>query len=105
MQSFTEHMLEYLRAVLQENYSDPRSHDLVEEIHPGFKERLKVYEENVDTYEKTESETLLIYLMKEEFILSGMEEDASIERMRRTFERMKENRRNWKVADLTLKKP
>ena len=104
MVDFKEHMLEYLQCVMMESYSVPNSHDLVEELNPGFKERLKVYSENVQMYKQTEDDSLLIALLKEEFILSGMEEEATVERMRRTFERAKESRRDWKIEDLKLKK-
>lgn len=103
MQSFQEHMVEYLQSVIMDSYAIPSTHDLTEELNPGFKDRLAVYSENVDSYKETGDDALLISLLKEEFILSGMEDEAGIERMRRSLKRANETRRNWKAEDLKSK--
>lgn len=95
MITFVEHMVEYLNGVAQteENvvaWIDARKKD------KGFRKRLMAYGERVNQeYAKTGSDVLLVELLKEEFILSGMVEDERIERMRENLKRAEEKRFAW----------
>jgi hypothetical protein len=75
----------------------------IEKTHPGFKERVKAFDEDIQGYRSTSDEFLLIDLLRESFILSGIFEDAQIERMRNSLKIAEERRKDWLAEDLTTK--
>jgi hypothetical protein len=75
----------------------------VEKAHPGFLERVKLHQAQLDFYTEHEVDEMLPSLLREDFILSGMVEEASLERTRKTFERAKEKAFKWQDEDLKNK--
>lgn len=98
MVDFQQYMYEYLSNILMERGSD-NIYKEVEKAHPGFNDRLSDFDTDLTYYKDSGDETVLVDLMREEFILSGMVEEARIEKMRLFWEEAGKKRREWMVED------
>lgn len=98
---FTQHMAEYLESI---TWGEGQSTiEAIDKVHPGFRDRVKAFDANIQGYRSTSDEFLLLDLLRESFILSGMFEDEQIEKMRRNLKTAEERRKDWIVEDLTNK--
>lgn len=97
MITFVEHMVGYLNGVAQTD--DGMVCWIEARGKKGFRARLGRYSLSVDAYKKSGSDVLLVELLKEEFILSGIVEDERIERMRENLKRAEKSRFAWEDED------
>lgn len=100
--NFTESMVEYMQSVVMGKYEfggEKEVYDAAETANPGFYGRLSKFEIALDKYKESGDDALLVPLLREEFILHGMVEEARIDKMKKFWETRGDLRRQWMVED------
>lgn len=98
MVSFIQHIYEYLMCLSMED--EKALLDEAEALLPGFLDRKRKFDAELEAFKTGTDESEIIALMREEFILSGVLEEVRVERARQFWERSRERRRDWLSEDL-----
>lgn len=102
---FVETMAEYLDGYRQDVWDITgwqRKLARIEEKYPGFRDRYRVFCDDIDVFRDSGHEDMLLRLLKEGFVLDGIFEEDIHEQMLETWKRANEVKKKFMPEDIGL---